>query len=194
MGRWPIGACALPLVLAATSARASVSIAVGWDALLHESNASAVVTPVETLSVWEDGRIYTYTRVRVDRALAGELTTGSEAWVRTMGGVVGKIGQAVEGEAVLAPGRSSLVFLHAGPAEQPTTYEVTARGQGQFPLVTDATRGAMVVRSTASGVIVVPRAATTLGNARLAADVIHGRAVEDVARDVAVAWGSAHAP
>src|SRR5579872_6119804 len=110
MLRGLIAASAACAALAASDARASVSIQVTWDSLLRESTAAAVVTPTDAQSVWENGRIYTYTHVHVDRAVAGELATGSDAWVRTMGGIVGKIGQRVEGEAVLAPGHASLLF------------------------------------------------------------------------------------
>ena len=113
-------------------APASVSIAVTWDGLLHESTAAVLVTSIESRPVWENGRIYTYTRVRVDRLVAGDLLGGGDTWIRTMGGVVGKVGQIVEGEAAFAPGESSLLFVHPGPVG---AFVVTARGQGQFPLV-----------------------------------------------------------
>jgi hypothetical protein len=176
-----------------TSASASVSLAATWDGLLHESVAAAVVTSVESRPVWENGRIYTYTRVHVDRPVAGALGTGSEAWVRTMGGIVGKVGQIVEGEASFAPGESSLLFLHAGPVG---AYVVTARGQGQFPVVADGVAPAHLVKSNSVGMLLDPRGATATAAvpaARLAADVVHGRLVDDVARDVAAAWGAAHA-
>jgi hypothetical protein len=148
-----------------------------------------VVTPIESRSVWESGRIYTYTRVSVDRVVAGELV-GNDAWVRTMGGVVGNIGQIVEGEAVLAPGQS-LLFVHAGPIG---ALEVTARGQGQFPIVTgDAKTPARVVRSHAMGALVAPQVIVSSAATRLAADVLHGRIVDDVAGDVAADWSRLHA-
>jgi hypothetical protein len=181
-----------PLALATLTGdvHASVSIAVTWDGLLRESTASVVVTPIESRCAWESGRIYTYTRVSVDRVLAGEIAAGSEAWVRTMGGIVGKIGQIVEGEAVLAPGQS-LLFVHAGPAG---TLEVTARGQGQFPIVTgDAKTPARVVRSRATGGLVAPQIVVSSAATRLAADVLHGRFVDDVAGEVAAGWSRLHA-
>src|SRR5579862_3474972 len=70
--------------LVAADAAASVSIAATFDGLLHDSTTAAVVTAAESHAVWEDGRIYTYTHVHVSRAVAGELSTGGEAWVRTM--------------------------------------------------------------------------------------------------------------
>ena len=98
-------------VFVPTDAHASVSIAVGFDALVKDADSVGVVTPVESKTVWEDGRIYTYTRVKVDQGVAGELGTGADGWVRTMGGVVGKIGQLVDGEPVFTTDKSSLVFL-----------------------------------------------------------------------------------
>jgi hypothetical protein len=172
------------------TARASVSIAVTWDGLLHESTAAALVTALESRSAWEGGRIYTYTHVRADRVVAGSLPSSEDAWVRTMGGIVDKIGQSVEGEAVLGPGTQSLLFLHAGPNG---ALEVTARGQGQFPVVpATSDRPARVVRSHATGALVTPQTAASAA-IRLAADVLHDRALDDVAAEIAAGWSSAHA-
>jgi hypothetical protein len=188
--RWWVAACVLLASAVASDARASVSIAVTWDGLLHESTAAAVVVPVQTQSVWENGRIYTYTRVHVQRPVAGDLAMDAEPWVRTMGGVVGKIGQIVDGEPVLTRGQSSLLFLHPGPG---TVLEVTARGQGQFPVIKDATASAKLVRNTSAGAVFPPRVAAGAAAPQLAADLVHGRALDDVARDVAAAWGRTHA-
>jgi hypothetical protein len=181
--------------LAASDAGASVSIQVTWDGLLRESTAAAIVTPSESQSVWEGGRIYTYTHVHVDRAIVGDLTTGADVMVRTMGGVVGKIGQRVEGEAVLAPGHASLLFLHTGGNAPAGIYQVTARGQGQFPVVPAADPAAPphLVRSNAAGALMAPNTVGPVPVPLLAADVVHGRLVDDVAVDVAAAWGRAHA-
>jgi hypothetical protein len=189
--------------LSATNAPASVSVAATWDGLLHESTAAAVVTTLEAHPVWEGGRIYTYTHVHIDRAVAGELA-GSEAWVRTMGGVVGKVGQIVEGEAAFAPGEQSLLFLRKGPVG---AFVVTARGQGQYPVVNDdPSQPPRVVQNRAVGMLLPPRAhapapaststttAFTVTTPRLAAQAMHGRPVDDVARDIAAAWVAAHAP
>jgi hypothetical protein len=186
-----LGALPASLLLAA-DAPASVSIAATWDGLIHDSNAAVVGTAAEAKPVWENGRIYTYTRFHVDRGVAGDVGTGSDVWVRTMGGVVGKVGQIVEGEAAFAPGESSLLFLRQGPAG---AYVVTSRGQGQFPVVNDDPKSPpRLVQSHTVGMLLPPRpqpAATT--PARLATDVMAGRPVDDVARDIAAAWGPAHA-
>jgi hypothetical protein len=70
---------------------------------------------------------------------------------------------------------------------------VTARGQGQFPLVPDADPKAAphLVRSRSAGALLPPQPAPT---SPYAADVVHGRGVEDVARDVAAAWDRTHVP
>ncbi len=182
----------LTLALAAIGkdARASVSIAVTFDALVRTSSAVAIVTPAEQRSLWENGRIYTYTRIHVDTPVAGELPANAEAWVRTMGGVVGNIGQAVDGEPVLTVGRPSLLFLHPGP---PGSYDVTARAQGQFAIRLDERRHPLLVKSNAVGALLAPQPPPPPGTT-LAADVLHGRAVDDAVRDIGAAWSRLHAP
>ncbi len=223
-------AVALPLLAAAsasgvlvpTDARASVSIAVAFDALVKDADSVGVVTPVESKSVWEEGRIYTYTRVKVEQGVAGELGTGSEGWVRTMGGVVGKIGQLVDGEPVFTANKSSLVFMRKFKLSG--QWEVSARAQGQYPIIVDdsvrdTARSRRVMRSGAVGVLLPPKtpsptetvmagppaAPGTLAKtdpngataeappkARLAGEVLHDRSLEDVIREVAGAWKKAH--
>jgi hypothetical protein len=171
-------------------APASVSIAVTWESLIRQSTGAAVVTPQSGLSVWEGGRIYTYTQVHVEQSVAGDAPSG-DAWVRTMGGVVGKVGQLVDGEAVLAPGQRSLLFLKSGPVG---AFDVTTRGQGQFLVKADGPSApAYLARSRSVGMLLPPRPTGAVAPGALAADIIDGRAVDDVARDVAAAWGALHA-
>jgi hypothetical protein len=180
------------------TAGASVSLPVTWDALVRGSTAAAVVTPVgggTARAIWEDGRICTYTRVHVDRAVAGPLSANDETWVRTLGGVVGKVGQVVDGEAVFVPGRSSLVFLMPVTPGSFTTFDVTARGQGQFPVLpgSDAAHPPIVVRSHTLGTL-VPRAPSPSGaEPALAADELHGRTLDDAVHVVTTAWAATHA-
>jgi hypothetical protein len=205
-----------------SDAHASVSIAVAYDALVKDADSVGVVTPVETKSVWEEGRIYTYTRVKVDQGVAGELGTGTEGWVRTMGGVVGKIGQLVDGEPVFTTGKPSLVFMRKFKLSG--TWEVSARAQGQYPIVVDSniadtTRARRVMRSAAVGVLFPPKTTTTVATTdasgvitpksttaanggvateavkiRLASEVLHDRPLDEVAREVAASWKKLHAP
>jgi hypothetical protein len=178
----------------AGDARASTSLAATWEGLLHESSTVAVVTALETRGVWEDGRIYTYTRVHVDRAVEGDLGTGQETWVRTMGGVVRNTGQRVEGEASFDLGVPSLVFAHPGPAG---AYVVTARGQGQFPLLSSGSEKdarPRVVRGPSLGLLIAPRPPGTGAAPRLAAEVVADRFLDDVARDISADWPRLHVP
>jgi hypothetical protein len=186
-------ACA---VLAPVVAHASVSIAVSWDGLLRESSSACIVTAFEARGAWENGRIYTYTHIRIDRAVAGNLATGSDAWVRTMGGVVGDIGQRVEGEATLAQGQSSLLFLRPGLSTAvPHSFEVTARGQGQFPLETsDPKLPTRISAGHALGLLVPPHVLQTDVSPRLAAEVLLGRTVDEAVREVTARWSQTHAP
>ena len=81
-------------------ASASVAIAASLEDLARASTVIARVTPVERTSAWEDGRIVTTTRVRVDEVVAGSVAGSTrELRVRTLGGRVDTIGQIVEGEA-----------------------------------------------------------------------------------------------
>ncbi len=199
-------------VLVPSDAQASVSIAVGFDALCKDADAVGVVTPMEAKAVWEDGRIYTYTKVKVDQSVAGDVATGSEGWVRTMGGVVGKIGQMVDGEPVLTIGKPSLLFLRQW--KQGGTYQVSARAQGQFPIkIDDATKVKRVIRSANVGMLFAPKVAATDPNTqstqkqtidprtiteenkpRLAGDVLHDRALDEAAREIAATWRKQHPP
>jgi hypothetical protein len=199
-------------VLVPSDARASVSIAIAFDALVKDADSVGVATPLEAKSVWEDGRIYTYTRVKIEQGVAGELGTGAEGWVRTMGGVVGKIGQLVDGEPVLTTGKSSLLFMRKFKAGG--TWEVSARAQGQYPvLVDDTLKTRKLIRSSAVGVLFPPRATTaevTAGAAktqavtgspavtepvktvRLAGEFMHDRPFDEVAREIATSWKKLH--
>ena len=191
MKRWIVGACAAAAV-ASSDARASVSIQVTWDGLLRESTAAVLATVDQTNPVWENGRIYTYSHLHVERVMAGALAGDRDTWVRTMGGVVGKVGQLVEGEAVLAPGYRSVLFVHPGPAG---AYVVTARGQGQFPVVADpndSSAAPHLVRSNAAGALLPPRPSSSAPAAPPAADVLHGRSVEDAAASIQADWGRTH--
>lgn len=201
--------------LVPSDASASVSIAVPFEALVKDADHVAVVTAAESKSVWEDGRIYTYTKVKVDQGVAGDIGAGAEGWVRTMGGVVGKIGQLVDGEPVFVTGKTSLVFMRKFKAND--VFEVSARAQGQYPvLVDEKSKTRKVMRSANVGMLLPPKdkvnasqaqtqslasGATQQGQGfptvvgpRLAQDVMHDRALDDVVREVATTWKKLHPP
>jgi hypothetical protein len=116
------------------TASASTRMALSLDTLVDYSNAVALVEPLESSSRWEDGRIATYTHVRVTNHVAGSI--GGDAWIKTLGGSVGDVGQWVEGEADL--GKRSLVFLRA----EGNVLIVVGGVQGQYlaPVADDTLR------------------------------------------------------
>jgi hypothetical protein len=200
---------AIPFV--STDADASVSIAVGFDQLVKDADTVAVITAGDSNSVWEENRIFTYTKVHVDQGVAGELNAGNDTIVRTMGGVVGDIGQQVDGEAVLIKDKPSVLFLRK---YKTGAYEVSARGQGQYPVVIDPqTKLRTMIRSTQAGMILPPKpsnvpasgivtqsvapnpnapAATT--TVKLAHEILHNRQIDDGAKEIATAWKRLHPP
>jgi hypothetical protein len=190
------------LYVPAGSARASISIALAFDALVHDSNAVGVMTPVEQRAVWEDGRIVTYTRVHVDEAVAGDLKSGDETWIASLGGIVGDVGQTVDGEPPLHVGRPSLLFLR--PDHSPGVRVVTARAQGCFSIRVDAsTKERRFQTSNGMGMLLPPKTGArgrspsepgglAAAAQRTAAEVIADRPANDVVREIAAAWGRLH--
>ncbi len=112
-----------------------------WDLsmLVEVSDVIVIASSLEDRPCWEDGRIVTYARVRIDRAIAGDL--GNEPiWVRTKGGTIGSICQFVDGEAVLQKTWPSLLFLVRIPGRVSlpgggVAFEVVGGAHGQFPII-----------------------------------------------------------
>jgi hypothetical protein len=183
-----------------SSADASVSIAVSFDQLVHDSSAVTVATATEAQIVWENGRIVTYTHLHVDRALAGNLKVNDAPWVASLGGIIGTTGQVVDGEPTLHVGMPYLVFLRPDPSATAGTLMVTARAQGQFHLqVANTSSKVLVVRNPGVGEILPMKpAVSTSGGAtttpKTAVDQIADRPIDDVAKDISIAWAKSHAP
>lgn len=168
-------------------ARASISVTVTFDDLVRRASAAAVVVPVDRRGVWEDGRIVTYTHVRVERLVAGRLP--EEVWVRTFGGSVGHVGQLVEGEATFAQAEPSLVFLHlhVTGGGSPEMFGVVEGAQGQFMLVTNGGQLPRLAPARSVGALVPPP-----GSPRLARDALVDRSLEDAVREIHAAWTHFH--
>jgi hypothetical protein len=147
----------------------------------------------------------------VEQGVAGDLTTGNETWVRTMGGVVGKIGQLVDGEPVFTTGKSSVLFLHK--FKETGIWEVSARSQGQYPIIQDeAARTKKIIRSANVGVLLPaktppqqPGPIAPQGNGqtpiqgealkpRVATEILHERPLDDALREIATSWKRLHSP
>jgi hypothetical protein len=120
-------------------AAASVAVLISLDQLVNASTYIVVATAGEKYSLWEDSpsgrRIVTYTKLSVERSVVG--AAGAEIWVRSLGGAVGGIGQSVSGEAEIATGSRSLLFL----TKTNSAVVVTAMAQGHYPVVPADAKG-----------------------------------------------------
>lgn len=171
------------------SAAASAAIALTLDDLVVKSDVVAVGTATARTARWEDGKIVTYTTITVDQALGGGAAKGDTLVVRTLGGVVGTIGQKVHGEAVLPVGGRFVLFLRALPAAAasaalPGARSVTGMEQGALPIVVDADKAPRIGPSGAT-LTLVPTAAPKDVPASVATA---GRKLDDVVGDVKSLW------
>ncbi len=172
------------------SAYASTAIALSLDDLVDRSESVIVAIPKSKQSRWEGGRIITYTTVAIDTAVAGKGKAGETMTIRTLGGVVGDIGQITHGEAVLPLDKPLMLFLRALPSGNkaaPGSMVVTGMAQGALPIEIGADKVARVVARPADLVLVPnakvdpklqkPAAAITLGGKALPAAVTEIRTV-----------------
>ena len=140
----PIAALVVSAVMALPRpAEATLAREITLRQLVVRADLAVLVTPEEATAVWEDiegggKRIVTYTRLRVGETVFGPADGAAfskDVWVRTLGGIVGEIGQQVEGEAEFRSGERSLVFLlHRGDG----THVVIDMAQGQYPVTAPA--------------------------------------------------------
>jgi hypothetical protein len=163
---------AAPVLAFASAADAATARLLTLDELLDRSTYVVVATPGERRSLWEDlpsgKRIVTYTRVAIERAVDG--APGTELWVRTLGGAVDKIGQAVPGEAQLATGARAMMFL----VNVGGVVVVTAMAQGHFPVVADD-KGVQRLGSSPDTGMLLPRTGPSIS----AREQLLGASVED---------------
>jgi hypothetical protein len=149
----------------AQRAEAGVAVLVSLEELVTTSTSIVVGTAADRRSVWEDlpsgRRIVTYTRLTVEETIKG--ADKSELWVRTLGGVVGDLGQAVSGEASFRAGSRSLVFA----LEVNGVAVVNAMAQGHYPVVRDATGVDRLASSPDAGMLVPRRGPTISAHERL---------------------------
>jgi hypothetical protein len=106
------------------------------------------------------------------------------------------------GDGVIA---IAVLAFFSARARRLGSYEVTARAQGQFPIVADsAKKGALrVVKSGSLGMLIKPKPGAAkvplvdprvLQNSQaMAQDRIHDRPVDDVAKDIVSDWSRTHA-
>jgi hypothetical protein len=151
--------------LRVADAGAAVSVLISMEELVERSAYVVVATAGERRSAWEDmpsgKRIVTYTKLTVERAVVG--APDKEIWVRTLGGVVDKIGQSVAGEAQIGAGSRGLFFL----TQASTALVVTGMAQGHFLVVSDDKGVARLAPSPDPGMLIPRRGPTISAQERL---------------------------
>jgi hypothetical protein len=120
-------------------ARASLSRGLSLAELVQRSAHTVVATALDAHSDWVliggKRRIVTDTRVRIEEALAGATPAQNELQVRVLGGIVGDIGERVDGQAELVLGEPAVAFLM--PISPVLAY-VTGAAQGHYRLLADS--------------------------------------------------------
>ena len=131
-------------VLVATTAlerqaRASLSRGLKLTELVAQSAHTVVATALDAHSDWVliggKRRIVTDTRIRIEETLAGKPPAQNEMEVRVLGGIVGDLGERVDGQAELVLGEPAVAFLM--PISPVLAY-VTGAAQGHYRLLADA--------------------------------------------------------
>lgn len=124
-----------------TRAGATIARAIPLEVLAQRSEHILVGTPLESTCRFEDiggkRRIVTDTRFAVEDPLAKSAPDASEVIVRTLGGVIGDLGELVHGEAELVLGERSVLFLRLRPD---AIHQPTGMAQGHYPLYPDVKR------------------------------------------------------
>ncbi|WP_438021255.1 hypothetical protein WMF18_20225 [Sorangium sp. So ce315] len=193
------GVSAGALLAGPRDAQAAVAVQLSLEELVSRAAFVVVATATEQRSQWEElggtKRIVTYTRLSVDRPVAGQ--PDGEIWVRTLGGVVGDVGQQVSGDAQLRIGAQAMVFVSRARG----ALVVSGMAQGHYPVVDGgepprangaaAARRVAVRRLTAS-----PDTGTVLprtGPAISASEQLVGATLDAACEIVSRAWKASHA-
>lgn len=100
--------------LAPSPAVATNTVPVTAEALALRSDDVVVATVRSSESRWERGLIVTDHELAVDAVVRGPARVGAAIFVRTPGGVVGRIAQVVPDAPALEVGRTYVFFLSGG--------------------------------------------------------------------------------
>src|SRR5215813_5974666 len=145
----------LAVLLLAVPARASVVEPLDLPALSRGADLIVRGQVVRAVSTWDGDHIVTRSTIEVRRVWKGR--AGRTVVVRTLGGVVGTIGQKAPGEASLAPGEEVILFLEAAGGGE---FLPAGMALGKFAVSGDgwATQdlaGLTLARRDAAGVVLV---------------------------------------
>lgn len=164
----------LALLLTCTSAQASSARYVSLGELVKSSDTVVLGRAGKAESFWQGTRIYTRIEVAVEQVWAGQTPNTKVIDVITPGGVVGNIGQRVDGAAVLPANQRVVLHLRHDVADE---YSPVAMAQGVWHIA--AGDDAKISRPSTDRLVVMhgtdaPTLPTTL-------DALH-RAVLEAAR------------
>jgi hypothetical protein len=137
---------ALLLGLAPSAAPATTIVPVTTEELTRRSDEVVVATVRASTSRWEHGLIVTDHELVVEASLRGPSVAGGTVFLRTPGGVVGRIAQVIPDAPSLEVGRSYLFFLSGGVGTVRFLAHLTA---AVVPVEATA-QGALVARPSSS--------------------------------------------
>ena len=119
----------LVALAAAAPARAAVMLPASVEDLARSSQAVVRGRVARMTSRWSDDQRRIFTYVEIEPASVWRGTPPARVTVLVPGGVVGDIGQRVDGAAAFARGEEVVVFLSEAEAG---TFRVTGLAQGKF--------------------------------------------------------------
>ena len=116
--------------------------------LVERSSLVVVATPIaystHFATLGKTSRLVTDVTLEVSWTLRGQDSTGKDIIVRTLGGTIDGLAQIVYGEARLAIGQTSLLFL---APDRDQVLHVFGMAQGHFPTAPDDKGDWLVTRS-----------------------------------------------
>jgi hypothetical protein len=140
------GAAAALGVFSPTRAGASLARGLSLEELVRAAARGVVGVPLASECRYADfggqRAIVTDTRVGVDEHFFARVPESSELILRTLGGIVGDLGERVDGQAVLRLGEPCVIF---SSLSRENVEFVTGMAQGHYPLRADA-RGVLRLR------------------------------------------------
>lgn len=111
----------------ASPALGAQAVATSVEDLARNSDVVVRGRVLSTVARWSEGRIYTFAEVQVAASLRG--AAPSRLTAVTPGGVVGDVGQRVDGAAVFTPGEEVVLFLDRS---EHGAWQVSDLSQGKF--------------------------------------------------------------
>ena len=170
---------ALALLLVPSSASATTMVRLSVDDLTWIADAVVVAEVEQQQVVSERGYQYTWSALRVDEALKGDIEPGDVLAVRSLGGALGRERTTVPSAAHYTPGERVVTFLELSPAG----WRTVGMTQGKYTLVVEPDTGRDVIVRVAApeGAERFDEALVTLPARRSYADDFLGRLRDDLA-------------